>query len=115
MTDQTAKTPVRRALISVSDKAGVVEFARALHTLKVEILSTGGTYKLLCDNGIPAVEVADYTGFAEMMDGRVKTTCTRKFTAASSADALLMRQSWTSKASSRSTWWQSTSIPLPLQ
>lgn len=73
MTDQTAKTPVRRALISVSDKAGVVEFARALHTLKVEILSTGGTYKLLCDNGIPAVEVADYTGFAEMMDGRVKT------------------------------------------
>lgn len=73
MTDQTSKTPVRRALISVSDKTGVVEFARALHDLDVEILSTGGTFKLLCDNGIPAVEVADYTGFAEMMDGRVKT------------------------------------------
>lgn len=73
MTDQTAKTPVRRALISVSDKNGVVDFARALHGLGVEILSTGGTFKLLCDNGIPAVEVADYTGFAEMMDGRVKT------------------------------------------
>ncbi|TDQ38945.1 bifunctional phosphoribosylaminoimidazolecarboxamide formyltransferase/IMP cyclohydrolase [Thiopseudomonas denitrificans] len=73
MTDQTAKTPVRRALISVSDKNGVVDFARALNQLGVEILSTGGTFKLLCDNGIPAVEVADYTGFAEMMDGRVKT------------------------------------------
>lgn len=73
MTDQTAKTAVRRALISVSDKTGVVEFARALNQLGVEILSTGGTFKLLCDNGIPAVEVADYTGFPEMMDGRVKT------------------------------------------
>ncbi|NLD14664.1 MAG: bifunctional phosphoribosylaminoimidazolecarboxamide formyltransferase/IMP cyclohydrolase [Gammaproteobacteria bacterium] len=73
MTDQTAKTPVRRALISVSDKNGVVDFARALTGLGVEILSTGGTFKLLCDNGIAAVEVADYTGFAEMMDGRVKT------------------------------------------
>ncbi len=73
MTDQTAKTPVRRALISVSDKTGVVDFARALNELGVEILSTGGTFKLLCDNGIPAVEVADYTGFPEMMDGRVKT------------------------------------------
>ena len=73
MTDQTAKSPVRRALISVSDKTGVVDFARALNELGVEILSTGGTFKLLCDNGIPAVEVADYTGFPEMMDGRVKT------------------------------------------
>jgi len=73
MTDQTLKTPVRRALISVSDKAGVVEFAQALDQLGVEILSTGGTFKLLRDNDIPAVEVADYTGFPEMMDGRVKT------------------------------------------
>ncbi|MGB1091961.1 MAG: bifunctional phosphoribosylaminoimidazolecarboxamide formyltransferase/IMP cyclohydrolase [Oceanobacter sp.] len=67
------KTPVRRALISVSDKSGIVEFAQALNELGVEILSTGGTYKLLCDNQIPAVEVSDYTGFPEMMDGRVKT------------------------------------------
>ena len=73
MTDQTTLLPVRRALISVSDKTGVLEFARELAALGVEILSTGGTYKLLKDNGVAAVEVADYTGFPEMMDGRVKT------------------------------------------
>ena len=73
MTDQTTRLPVRRALISVSDKTGILEFARELVALNVEILSTGGTYKLLKDNGVAAVEVADYTGFAEMMDGRVKT------------------------------------------
>lgn len=66
-------TPVRRALISVSDKAGIVDFARSLQALGVEILSTGGTYKLLIDNQISAIEVSDYTGFPEMMDGRVKT------------------------------------------
>ncbi len=66
-------TPVRRALISVSDKSGIVEFAQALNARGVEILSTGGTYKLLKENDIPAVEVSDYTGFPEMMDGRVKT------------------------------------------
>ncbi len=64
---------VKRALISVSDKTGIVEFARALHAQGVEILSTGGTFKLLRDNQIPAIEVSDYTGFPEMMDGRVKT------------------------------------------
>ena len=73
MTDQTTRLPVRRALISVSDKTGIVDFARELTALGVEILSTGGTYKLLKDNGVAAVEVADYTGFPEMMDGRVKT------------------------------------------
>jgi phosphoribosylaminoimidazolecarboxamide formyltransferase/IMP cyclohydrolase len=73
MTDQTTRLPIRRALISVSDKTGVLEFARGLEALGVEILSTGGTFKLLRDNGVAAVEVADYTGFAEMMDGRVKT------------------------------------------
>ena len=73
MTDQTTRLPIRRALISVSDKTGILEFARELTALGVEILSTGGTFKLLKDNGIAAVEVADYTGFAEMMDGRVKT------------------------------------------
>jgi len=66
-------TTIRRALISVSDKSGVVEFARALKALKVEILSTGGTAKLLADNGITVTEVSDYTGFPEMLDGRVKT------------------------------------------
>jgi len=66
-------TPVRRALISVSDKTGIVEFAQSLTAMGVEILSTGGTYKLLCEEGIAAVEVSDYTGFPEMMAGRVKT------------------------------------------
>ncbi|WP_419834039.1 bifunctional phosphoribosylaminoimidazolecarboxamide formyltransferase/IMP cyclohydrolase [Endozoicomonas atrinae] len=65
--------PIRRALISVSDKTGIVEFARALHQHSVEILSTGGTYALLVENDIPAIEISDYTGFPEMMDGRVKT------------------------------------------
>lgn len=64
---------IRRALISVSDKHGIVEFAQKLSQSGVEILSTGGTYKLLNDSGIAAVEVSDYTGFPEMMDGRVKT------------------------------------------
>ncbi|HMM84274.1 bifunctional phosphoribosylaminoimidazolecarboxamide formyltransferase/IMP cyclohydrolase [Azohydromonas sp.] len=61
------------ALISVSDKTGVVDFARALHALGVRLLSTGGTAKLLADAGLPVVEVADHTGFPEMLDGRVKT------------------------------------------
>ena len=65
--------PVRRALISVSDKTGIVEFAQGLAAQGVEILSTGGTFKLLRDHNIAAVEVSDYTGFPEMMDGRVKT------------------------------------------
>ncbi|MDR2877135.1 MAG: bifunctional phosphoribosylaminoimidazolecarboxamide formyltransferase/IMP cyclohydrolase [Chromatiales bacterium] len=64
---------IRRALISVSDKTGVADFARALRRLGVEILSTGGTAKLLAAEGIDVIEVSDYTGFPEMMDGRVKT------------------------------------------
>lgn len=64
---------VKRALISLSDKTGVVGFAKALDALGVEILSTGGTAKLLADEGVPVIEVADYTGFPEMLDGRVKT------------------------------------------
>ncbi len=65
--------PVKRALISVSDKTGIVDFARALADANIEILSTGGTAKLLDDNNIPVTEVSEYTGFPEMMDGRVKT------------------------------------------
>ncbi|HUL10956.1 MAG TPA: bifunctional phosphoribosylaminoimidazolecarboxamide formyltransferase/IMP cyclohydrolase [Methylococcaceae bacterium] len=67
------KNKVSRALISVSDKTGVVELARALSALGVEILSSGGTARLLAEHGVAAVEVSDYTGFPEMMDGRVKT------------------------------------------
>ncbi|MDP3671589.1 MAG: bifunctional phosphoribosylaminoimidazolecarboxamide formyltransferase/IMP cyclohydrolase [Telluria sp.] len=64
---------IKQALISVSDKTGVLDFARALSALGVNILSTGGTAKLLADNGVAVTEVADYTGFPEMLDGRVKT------------------------------------------
>ncbi len=64
---------IQRALISVSDKTGLVEFARELERLGVEIISTGGTAKALRDAKIPVIEISDYTGFPEMMDGRVKT------------------------------------------
>jgi len=65
--------PIAQALISVSDKTGVVEFARALARLGVRLLSTGGTAKALADAGLPVTEIGDYTGFPEMLDGRVKT------------------------------------------
>jgi len=61
------------ALISVSDKTGILAFAQALHALGIKLLSTGGTAKLLADAGLPVTEVADHTGFPEMLDGRVKT------------------------------------------
>ncbi len=61
------------ALLSVSDKTGIVQFARALHALGIRLLSTGGTAKLLADQGLPVTEVAEVTGFPEMLDGRVKT------------------------------------------
>lgn len=64
---------IKQALISVSDKTGVLDFARALSDMGVNILSTGGTAKLLAEHGIKVTEVADYTGFPEMLDGRVKT------------------------------------------
>jgi len=72
MTD-AQRVAVTRALISVSDKSGVVEFATALSDMGVALLSTGGTYRLLRDSGLAVTEVSDYTGFPEMMDGRVKT------------------------------------------
>ena len=62
-----------KALLSVSDKTGIVEFAQALHGLGVQLLSTGGTAKLLADAGLPVTEVAEVTQFPEMLDGRVKT------------------------------------------
>lgn len=65
--------PIKRALISVSDKTGIVPFAQFLQRQGVEILSTGGTAKLLAQSGVSVIEVGDYTGFPEMMDGRVKT------------------------------------------
>ena len=64
---------IRRALLSVSDKTGLVEFAAALSHRDIEILSTGGTARLLREHGIPVIEVSAYTGFPEILDGRVKT------------------------------------------
>src|ERR1700761_3692407 len=70
MTDRTMSLT---ALLSVSDKTGIVEFARTLHASGVKLLSTGGTAKLLAENGLPVTEVSEITGFPEMLDGRVKT------------------------------------------
>ncbi|MFH1595668.1 MAG: IMP cyclohydrolase [Pseudomonadota bacterium] len=65
--------PISRALMSVTDKSGLLEFAQFLAGHRVEILSTGGTARMLRDGGVAVVEVSDYTGFPEMLDGRVKT------------------------------------------
>ena len=73
MANQNPVTPIKRALISVSDKSGIVAFAEQLVAQGVEILSTGGTFRLLTEANVKATEVSDYTGFPEMMDGRVKT------------------------------------------
>ena len=66
-------SPIKRALISVSDKTDIAEFAKQLHQRGVEILSTGGTAQMMKDNGVPVTLISDYTGFPEMMDGRIKT------------------------------------------
>ena len=63
---------ISRALISVSDKSGLEDFAKRLHALGVEILSTGGTARFLAEHGIPVVDVSDYTGEPELFDGRLK-------------------------------------------
>src|SRR5262245_6207076 len=65
--------PVRRALLSVSDKSGLPEFAAALHRRGVDLISTGGSAKSLTAAGVPVTDVAEITGFPEIMDGRVKT------------------------------------------
>jgi phosphoribosylaminoimidazolecarboxamide formyltransferase/IMP cyclohydrolase len=64
---------IERAIISVTEKKGIVEFARSLTAFDVEILSTGGTAKTLREGGVPVVDISTYTGFPEMLDGRVKT------------------------------------------
>ena len=69
----TTSTPIRRALISVADKAGIVDFARFLAERDVELLSTGGSAKALAEAGVPVKEVSEHTGFPEIMEGRVKT------------------------------------------
>ena len=66
-------TTKRQALISVSDKTGIVELAETLSRIGIELLSTGGTARMLKDAGLPVTEIGDYTRFPEMLDGRVKT------------------------------------------
>ena len=66
-------TKIERALISVSDKTNILSFAQGLSNFNIEIISTGGTAQLLRENGIPVIEVSDYTGYPEMMSGRLKT------------------------------------------
>jgi phosphoribosylaminoimidazolecarboxamide formyltransferase/IMP cyclohydrolase len=73
MTEGESMGKIRRAIVSVSDKSGVVSFAKGLAQMGVEILSTGGTAKTLRENGISVKDISDYTGFPEMLDGRVKT------------------------------------------
>ena len=65
--------PIQRALLSVSDKTGIIEFAQALQQRGVQLLSTGGTARLLRDNNIPVTDVSEHTGQEEIMNGRVKT------------------------------------------
>src|SRR4029453_12019737 len=74
MTDEKdGLRPIRRALISVSDKTGIIDFARALKSFDVELITTGGTAAVLREAAIEGRDVADVTGFPEMMDGRIKT------------------------------------------
>jgi phosphoribosylaminoimidazolecarboxamide formyltransferase / IMP cyclohydrolase len=71
--DAVDVVPIKRALLSVSDKTGLIELARALAENNVELLSTGGTAKVLKDAGLNVIDVSDYTGSPEILDGRVKT------------------------------------------
>ena len=73
VSEKSSPKPISRALISVSDKTGIVEFATALAAQNIDIVSTGGTAKILTEAGIACRDVSDLTGFPEMMDGRVKT------------------------------------------
>ncbi len=98
---------IQRALLSVTDKTGVVEFARGLHDLGVELISTGGTASLIRGANIPVRDVAELTQFPEMLDGRVKTIHPRV-----AAGVLAIREQsraharrWPSTTSRRSTWW----------
>ncbi|MFP8876387.1 MAG: bifunctional phosphoribosylaminoimidazolecarboxamide formyltransferase/IMP cyclohydrolase, partial [Myxococcota bacterium] len=73
MPPQSSTRPVRRALLSVSDKTGLVDFARALAHLEVELVASGGTARALREEGLTVIDVAELTGSPEMLGGRVKT------------------------------------------
>ncbi len=98
---------IQRAILSVTDKTGLVEFARRLAAMGVELVSTGGTAKLLRDSGIEVKDISDLTGFPEMLDGRVKTLHPKVHGGIlhmrSKQEHRRRRQA--STASSPSTWW----------
>ena len=96
---------IKRALLSVSDKTGLVEFARALIARKVEILSTGGTARTLRDAGLAVIDVSTYTGFPEIMDGRVKTLHPRVH-GGLLGGAVSTMPSWKNMTSRASTCWR---------
>jgi hypothetical protein len=102
--------PITRALISVSDKSGLIDFARGLANLGVEILSTGGTAKALAQAGIAVIDVSQVTGFPEIMDGRVKTLHPKVHGGLPFAAMPNMRPRGRSTQSSISTCLPSTSI-----
>ena len=103
---------MRRAILSVSDKTGLIRSARRSSARGFELVSTGGTAKALADAGLPVVNVSDVTGFPEMMDGRVKTLHPKIHGGilARRASSGGSRSSPSSTASASSTWWWSTSI-----
>lgn len=104
---------IKRALISVSDKTGVVEMAKGLAALGAEILSTGGTAKALREAGVTVTDVAAYTGSPEILDGRVKTLHPKIHGGLLGRRSLLpMSRRWNSMELDPSTWSWSTSIPL---
>ena len=104
---------ITRALISVSDKTGVVELSKALAGYGVEILSTGGTAKLLREAGLTVKDVSDFTGFPEMLDGRVKTLHPKVHGGCLvSVQIQIIRLKCVSMGLSRLIWWSLTSIPL---
>ena len=98
-----APTVVRRALLSVSDKTGIVDLAQALAERGIDILSTGGTARAIRDAGLAVTDVSEVTGFPEIMDGRVKP-CIPRFTGAFLADGVRTMPSWPSMTSPASTW-----------
>ena len=98
--------PITRALISVTDKSGMVEFAQFLAGHKMEILSTGGTAKMLRDGGVKVMEVSDFTGFPEMLDGRVKTLHPKIHGGIlGRRDLASHQEQMAPTASNPSTWW----------
>ena len=106
--------PIRRALLSVSDKTGLVDLARGLAGFGVELISTGGTRKALAEAGLPVRDIAEVTGFPEMLDGRVKTLHPRVhggiLAVRDNPEHVGDRRS--STASSRSTWWSCNLYPF---